>query len=127
MEEIKLYDQEKRERPIGLGKGWHHFRSKRAYKCGICGCLSNEFRMVIGYPGFPPTLCCPGAKANQGLHSLLWTKSRKAVDESYPKSFREELDAEIGELREQFQYILPNIEGSVEEWEGAEPKQLIGQ
>ena len=124
---MKLYDMEKDEHPEGLGKGTHHFRSKRVYKCAICGCLSDEFRMLIGYPGYPPTLCCPGKDAKQGLHFQLWDKLRMAADKSYPKSFLDELEAEVRELRRQFQHISPNIQGPVEEWKGAELKELIGQ
>lgn len=83
--------------------------------------------MLIGYPGYPPTLCCPGKDAKQGLHFLLWDKLRMAADKSYPKSFLDELKAEVRELRRQFQHISPKIQGPVEEWKGVELEELIGQ
>jgi hypothetical protein len=83
--------------------------------------------MLRGYPGFPPTLCCPGAEAKGHLHLLLWRKLDRAADQSYPKSFLDELEVEISELRRQFQQVPSNIQGDVEEWEESELKEVVGQ
>ncbi len=113
---MKLYDMAKSEyRQTDFQRG-EYWRSKQVYKCGICGCESNEFHMG-GWPGIGPKLCCPGSSAKHDLHNLLQEKVVNSRNKQHPRRYIEDLLEEIEELRQQFKDIPPNVKGIEGEWE----------
>lgn len=114
---MRLYNMEKAEwRQTDFERG-DHWRSKQVYKCGICGCESNEFHMG-GWPGMGPRLGCPGSYEKSDLHNLLQKKVVNSRGKEHPKKYIEDLLEDIEELRQQFKDVPPNVNGIEGEWEG---------
>ena len=97
---MKLYDMEQQEWRRGNFEGGDEWRSKQVYKCGICGCDTNEFVMMQAYWGSGPRLRCPGRKEKNDLHNLLQDKVVNSRQSKHPKKYLEMLQEDIEELRQ---------------------------
>jgi hypothetical protein len=108
---MKLYDMENVEWKGADFKKSEHWRSKQVYKCGICGCETNEFYMSGAFWGGGPRLVCHGMCAKPELHNLLVEKVMNSQESKHPKKYIEALLEDIEELRQQFKDIPPNVKG----------------
>lgn len=103
MRAVKLYDKERGEwQRFHVGDLW---RATRAYRCQVCGCLSNEFHMIP----WGPRIVCPGKAALPELHNELHEKviELRPHRAKHPKVYLDALAEEVQALRENFRGVPP--------------------
>lgn len=125
MDTLKLLDMESDEwRDVKLEPG-EHWRTKKAYRCSRCGCITNRFWMFS--PSWrAPKLFCPGRTAKQKLHDLLQEKIENDAENMHPKTYIEELKKKIEEIRKQFRDVHPDVEVIGDDWEHKNTNPQIG-
>ena len=109
---MRLYDRSEFDTAgFRVGDRW---RATQAERCWICGCLSNEFRL-IGMYGVPwrIVLVCPGKERYPELHQELQEKLYVLNSQAHrhPRIYLEALRQEVAELRRRFADVPPNVEG----------------
>jgi hypothetical protein len=105
-EPIKLYDLDKRDY---LNKRGDSFRSLQVSKCWVCGALSN-YVIMGGYPGYGVRVICPNS--SECWHHELEEKI-EWLDNPHPKSYKDELQKEIDEMKKQHSEDIKNdLEGN---------------
>jgi hypothetical protein len=98
-----------------------HWRAISAYRCRICGCVTNHF-LYMKYLG--PILLCPGKAAMGDLHHQL-EKKLYQLGEGHPRSYIQEQVKEIKELRTHFTDINPDVDMIGIGWEKEKIKQYL--
>jgi len=80
------------------------FHSLQIFVCRVCDSMTN--RVIIGgYPGYGVRVKCPNSEKewhNELKKKIAW------LDKPHPKKYREELGAEICELRARYKNDIEN-------------------
>lgn len=115
MDNVKLLDMESDEwRTVKLKPG-EHWRTKKVYKCAICGCVTNHFWLFS--PSYrAPRVFCQGRTAKKELHDALQNKVYNLSESKHPKTYIEDLKKEIEEIRKEFRDIPPDVEMIGDDW-----------
>lgn len=98
---ITLYDIRKHDYPNKRGD---HFRSLQVFECWVCNALTNEVVMG-GSMGYGVRAVCPNSA--ECWHHELEAKI-KLLDMPHPKSYKQELQKEIDELKQKHRSKVKN-------------------
>ena len=103
-ETVKLYDLTKSDYPNQRGDS---FRSIQVFVCWVCDALSNKVIMG-GHPGYGVRAKCPNSA--QCWHHEFEEKML-LLREPHPKSYKDELQNEINELKRQHGPVKNDLKG----------------
>ncbi|MDE1970706.1 MAG: hypothetical protein KGI50_04000 [Patescibacteria group bacterium] len=100
--DVQLYDLRRKTYPNQRGDS---FRSLQVFLCPICAALTNKVVMG-GYPGYGVRAVCPNSV--EDWHHNLEDRVGLLHKFPHPKSYKEELQKEIDEMREAYKSLIKN-------------------